>query len=438
MEQLERKLGLVASLSVVVASMIGTGIFSTLGPIQSMAGNTLYAVFMWLAGGLVAIFGALTYAELATRIPKAGGEYVYLQKEYGEWASYLSGWVSVFVAFPTPVALAAVLSSRYLFQSLLLSGIMDSGSESTFLFFSPLALVWIFFFVHSIGTRASGRWQILITSAKVLVVGGLAFLGLLSGATVDPGSFSLAGSIPDISELSVGLLWISFAYNGWNATAYLAEEVENPKRILPKALAGGTAFVMVLYLCLALQTNTDSGDEMTVFSDMAEIAFGFVSPELWNLIFFAILLSSLSVNMFLAPRVSYALARDGLAPKFLSKLGKRSGVPERALFLQSLVTTVYLLTSSFSFILTYAGFTLLIFPILAVFGLYKIRRQKITEQADFYSLFGYPITPLLYVLPSVLLLVVSAKSRPLESACALLLLGVGYLVYRWQKNKSNP
>lgn len=434
---LRRRLGVSTAASVVVASMIGTGIFTTSGLLLRDLGSGWLVLACWALGGLLALSGSLCYAELSTMMPQAGGEYVYLREIYGPWAGFLTGWTSFFVGFAAPIAAAGVACAEYLAAAGLLSHHWAATKGTA------ITLVLALTLVHYRGVR-SGAWaQNFLTALKLLLIGGLVVLGFLWGG----GDWQPLGSTEfwsggHWSQLGVAMLWVMFAYSGWNSSSYLAEEVREPGRTLPRSLLLGTLTVAGIYLVVnllffyAAPVNELSG-VIAIGKVAAEGLFGGRAANWFSLLIAAALLSSLSAYIFIGPRVYYAMARDGLFFRFAARVHPRFETPALSIAAQSLCAVVMILTGTFEELLTYIGFALGIFPWMAVLGVVLLRRRRPAQERP-YRVWGYPLVPLFFLLVWAWILVVGFVNRPGPSLLALATVAAGIPVYRLTVGRRRP
>lgn len=442
---LTRQLGFWTATLVVVASMIGSGIFGNTGIIQHAVANPGYVMVLWLIGGLLALSGALCYAELSTVMPHAGGEYVYLKNIFGLLPSFLTGWVSFVVAFSAPAASAALLSSEYAEKTVAL---LDPTSPLVPFLQSPVnqkivacGMVMLFTAIHMFGVRAGGYLQNILTVVKLGLVLAFVGAGLYVALfvqntpvteTVSPGNAIAWGGT------GVGLLYVTFAYSGWNSAAYLAEEVKDPKKTLPRALIVGTLITTTLYVLLNLVyylavPADELAGEKAVAAMSAGSLFGARVSALFNLGFFFILMSTLSATIMLGPRVYFAMARDNLFFQAASRVSPRFGTPIVSFVLQGLLAILYIISGTYEQIQTYMGFALAIFPVVAVFGLMKLRKDR-PDLRDHYRTPWYPLTPLFFILVSVFVMVASLIYSYEECLIALAVVFSGVpLYFAWMR-----
>jgi APA family basic amino acid/polyamine antiporter len=435
--QLKGKLGLFPLTNIVIANMIGAGIFTTSGLLMADLRNPLLMMGLWIAGGVVALCGALSYGELGAAMPRAGGEYVFLSRLYHPVLGFLSGWVSFFVGFSAPIAASAIGFSEYLsraFPVLVQPGILPDSIESAVLkkFFAILVIV-LFTAIHIRGIVFGARIQNLLTLLKVGLILGLVIFGFILGT----GSFAhlsqarpLVLNFGGIKSIGLALMWIMFAYSGWNASAYIGSEIKNPGKNLPRSLLLGTGSVILVYFFINLYfLYAIPPEKMPGVISVAGLAAGSsFGSDLENFISVLVgfaLFSSLSAFVILGPRVYYSMAVEGYFFKFAADVHPRFGVPGKSIIMQGLFAAVMVLIGTFDQVLTYMGFSLGIFPILAVAGIFKIRKQENIP----YKSPGYPFAQLLFIFFGVAILFLSFFERPAESSVALGTVAVGVPVY---------
>ena len=441
---LTRKIGLFPVTNIVIANMIGAGIFTTSGLLMQDLHHPGLMIVLWLVGGLMAVCGALSYGELGAAIPRAGGEYVFLSRLFHPVFGFLSGWVSFFAGFSAPIAASAIGFSEYLmraFPGIGRIGIFPSDLEPVIAkkVFAILIII-IFTSIHIKGIHFGSKVQNLLTALKVGLIVGLVVLGFSIGS----GSFQhlSQGGPLDLSfggwkTMGLGLMWIMFAYSGWNASAYIGSEVKNPARNLPRSLILGTGTVILLYFLLnLLYVYAIPPPDMEGVISIGGLAvgnlFGKSFDNILSLFISFALFSSLSAYLILGPRVYYSMAKDGLFFKFAAKVHPKHGVPAKSIILQGAIASVLVLFGTFDQILTYMGFSLGLFPLLAVIGVFKLRRLK----AGPYKMPGFPVAPLFYLLGGISILTLGYFERPFESSIAVATVLLGIPAYlKFNKNR---
>jgi len=424
---LERRIGPFTASCVVVANVIGAGIFTTSGFIARDLVNPGAVLLIWVAGGILALAGALSYSELGAALPEAGGEYVYLREAYGPLVGFLSGWMSFFIAFSGAIAAVALAFAHYLAH--FFPTVAPPGPGGIVL---AIALVWVLTALHSLGLGPGGFVQRLITVANVAAL----LLLVLAGFLVGNGDVShfRGGGEAVWRNFPVSLVFVMFAYSGWNAASYLAGEVREPGRNVPLALLAGTLVVTVLYLGLnafylyALAIPEMSG--VVAIAEKASVtAFGQVAAHFVTGALMLALVGSTSAMVLAGPRIYYAMARDGVFPKAMAAVHPRFHTPSRAIFLQSVWTTLLIYISArFESLVVYTGFALVIFAALAVLAVFvlRVRRPDLPRP---YRVPLYPLLPGLFVLAFVVIAVFTFRVFPKESLLGLLTVAAGVPFY---------
>jgi len=436
-EKLKRQLGLFPATNIVIANMVGAGIFTTSGLLMAGLHDPILMMVLWAVGGIIALCGALSYGELGAAMPEAGGEYLFLSKLYNPLFGFLSGWVSFMVGFSAPIAASALGFSQYFCRAVPVlpawldkAGIMNASWTGKLL---AVSIILIFTFIHYRGIKYGARIQNVLTLLKVALIMTLLIAGFTSGKG-DMGNFSKGSNIaPGIAgwkTIGLSLMWIMFAYSGWNASTYLGSEIKNPLKILPKSLLYGTGIVIILYLGInMLYVYGINPETMKGVISVGGLAmgnlFGRSADILFSLLIAFALFSSLSAFIIIGPRVYYSMAKDGLFFKSAGRIHKKYKVPSNSILLQCIIAVIMVLSGTFEQVLTYMGFALGIFPILAVFGVIKLRRDN--QKAI--RLPGYPITQILFITTGLLILGLSYAERPMESSIAALTVIAGIPAY---------
>ncbi|SNC77523.1 amino acid/polyamine/organocation transporter, APC superfamily [Hymenobacter gelipurpurascens] len=419
------KISVLTGIAIVVANMVGTGVFTSLG-FQVLGIQSGFALLMlWVVGGVIALCGALSYGELAAAMPRSGGEYHYLSQIYHPALGFLSGWVSATVGFAAPTALAAMALGKY--------------AQSVWPSIPPTALsvsvVVALTAVHALSRQAGSRLQVVITSVKVLVL--VAFISAgWAAATPQPLAF-LPHTSSDWKQLlspafAVSLVYVSYAYSGWNAAVYLTGEVREPQRNLPRILLIGTAIVLGLYVGLnfiflySTPISKLAGQVEVGFVAATEL-FGIGLGRLMGGIIAVLLVSTVSSMVFAGPRIVQVMGEDLPALRWLGHTSKNA-IPVRAIIFQAALTLLFIVSATFEAVLLYAGFVLSLFTFLTVLGLFVLRWRQ-PDLPRPYRAWGYPITPLLFLGLNGWTLWFIAQDKPTETRYGLLTLTIGLLVY---------
>ena len=427
------KIGPLTGTSIVIANMVGTGVFTSLG-FQVIGIQSGFALLMlWAVGGLIALCGAVSYAELASAMPRSGGEYHYLSRIYHPALGFLSGWVSATVGFAAPTALAALALGKYaqsVWPTLHATGL-------------SVGVVLLLALVHGSSSRLGSRLQVVITALKVTVL--LVFIGAgLSAGPAQPLSFA-----PDAASwqallspvFAVSLVYVSYAYSGWNAAVYLTGEISQPQRNLSRILLSGTAVVLVLYVGLnyVFLRSTPLAQlkgQLEVGYVAANSLFGPAVGRLMGAVIAALLVSTISSMVFAGPRIVQTMGEDLPALRWLAPRS-RAGIPVRALLLQTSLTLLFILKQDFSAVMVYAGFVLNLFTFLTVFGVFILRWREPSLPRP-YRAWGYPLTPLLFLGLSGWTLIFILRDKPTESLYGLATLAGGLLVYALARRIGRP
>ena len=431
--KLKRKLGLFPAANIVVANIIGAGIFTTSGLLIAELKSPLLMLFLWVAGGFIALCGAISYGELGAAMPASGGEYLFLSRLYHPLIGFLSGWVSITVGFSAPIAASAIGFSEYFSRAIPAFASVPSQKLLS------IAVIVLFTAIHFRGVEFGSKVQNYLTILKVLLIVGLITAGFLAGdgevGNLSGGS-SLNADFGGWKTIGLSLMWIMFAYSGWNASTYIGSEIKNPSRNLPGSLIIGTGLVILLYLGLnILFIYAIPAAEMEGVISVGGLAmsnlFGPSADVVFSLLIAFALFSSLSAFMIIGPRVYYSMAEDGLLFKSVAKIHPRFGVPSTAILLRGLIAIVLTLSGTFEQILTYMGFSLGIFPLLSVIGVIKLRLAGKSPL----QLPGYPFIQLIFVAVSIFILILALLERPMESSIAILTVLAGIPVYFFFRRK---
>lgn len=442
---LERRIGFVSATVIVIANMVGTGIFTTSGYMLQEIGHPVGVFLAWGAAGLLALSGALCYGELGAMYPRAGGEYVFLKECFGPLPAFLSGWVSLIVGFSAPIAAASVAFAVYLIRAigLLNNGLPDGFSFSLpFLTFSPVTVIAVCVIfsltaVHYLSLFL-GTWvQGILTGLKIGVMVLIISAAMFYGESVQNDLYRLSGGWDLVFSqgFAISLIYASFAYSGWNASAYMGAEIKDPARSIPLSLLCGTGVVVVLYLLMNLAyvrvlPQSEMSGVLEVTGAAAARIFGPSVSGVVNGSIALSILSVISVMIMTGPRVYFAMARDGLFFKVFGKIRESGKTPGYAVLLQAGIAASMVLTASFEALMVYVGFTLGIFTTLTVIGMVNLRRRA-PDHARPYKAFGYPLTPAVFVCGNLWITGYAIVTRPVVSLFGLGTILAGLILYRW-------
>jgi len=428
---LARKLGPFAATNIVVANMIGAGIFTTSGLLMADLRSPLLLLLLWVFAAILALCGALCYAELGATMPKAGGEYAFLSELFHPVAGFLSGWVSFFVGFSAAIAASSLGCGEYLAAAF--PDLFSWGDPQLLKRLLAIAIIAVFTLIHVRGLEFGTKIQNILTALKVLLIVVFIAAGFVLG-NGDVGHFlegeAFTFDFGGFKVIGLSLMWIMFAYSGWNASAYLGSEIRDPERNLPLSLLAGTGVVAVLYLLLNLlfvyaASPAEMSGVISIGGLTAGNLFGSSMQSVISLLIAFALLSSISAFIILGPRVYYAMARDGQFFTIAARIHPVFRTPYKSIIIQGLIASVMVMTGTFDQLLTYLGFSLGIFPLLAVFGVFILRRQGRSRV----RMPLYPVAPAFFLVVSTAILVLAYLERPVESTIAILTVAAGIPAY---------
>ncbi len=427
----KHKIGFNTAVAIVIANMIGTGVFTSLG-FQVLGIESGFAILMlWVVGGVLALCGALTYGEIGSAFPESGGEYNYLTKLYHPAIGFASGWVSVTVGFAAPIAAAAMALAQYVTK-------IYSNVNPVVL---ALTVIILITGIHSVNLKAGSLFQRIFTVVKIVCI--VMFIGF--------GLFHVPDHVTDFSASSSAwknvfsttfagsLIYVTYAYSGWNAASYISGEISDVKKNLPRALFVGTLIVMVIYTLLNFVflysvPIPELKGVVEVGYLSANKIFGVQLGQFMSLVIALLLISTISAMVLAGPRVMQSMGNNIKGLKFFAASNKNN-VPYIAIIFQSVIAIVLVLTSSFQSLITYVGFTLNLFTFLTVFGIFILRyKHKHVETS--YKTFLYPITPVLFLLIILWILINIMIEKPQESLYGLGTVILGLIIY-FITNKQN-
>ncbi len=417
------KIGFYTAISLVIANMIGTGVFTSLG-FQLFDLHSVFTIMvLWLLGGIISFCGALVYGELGVAIPRSGGEYAYLTKLMHPSVGFLSGWVSSTVGFSAPVALASMALGTYV------NKIIPEINITV----CALSIVAIITLIHATNLKAGSQFQKVLTFLKLLVIICFIVAGFIHTPehtiTIAPQSFSWNEIMS--SGFWVSLIYVSYAYSGWNAASYIAGDMQDPKRNLPKALLIGTLIVTVIYVLLNfIFLYSAPMSELTGVLEIGHVSASYIFGEaigrMMSIVIAFLLVSSISAMIMAGPRIIKTMGEDLSLLSFLSKTNKHD-VPYVAVITQSLITVLLIVTAQFEAVLTFVGFSLSIFTFLTVSSIFILRYKKLETTG--YKTWGYPVTPIIFLALNGFTLYFVFVQKPTESLLGLLNVAIGGIVY---------
>ena len=423
---------LVTATAIVVADMVGVGVFTSLGFQVKDITSGFSLLLLWIVGGIVAMCGAISYAELASMFPRSSGEYNFLRRIYHPALGFLAGWLSGTVGFAAPVALAAMAFGIY-FKSV----IPDFPP-----LVSGLVVVWLVSLIHLSGLRHISLFQNVWTAIKLVMIVVFIIAGFALGT---PQPISFVPSRIDFTHIIsapffISLVFVMYSYSGWNAATYIIGELRDPHHTLPRALFFGTIIVSVLYVALnAVFLYTTPMSALSGQLDVAMIAgnsiFGAFGGRIVGALICLGLISSISAMVWIGPRVTMTMGEDLPLLRFFARKSG-TGVPARAILLQLTVATLLLLTQSFEAVLDFIQFSLTLSSFLTVLGVIVLRVSR-PEIARPYRAWGYPATPLIFLTVMLFMMYYLIVNRPLQSVAGLAIMLVGLLIYGMSRLFSN-
>ena len=405
--------------------MVGTGVFTSLGFQLVDIQSPLVLLLLWVVGGIVALCGALCYAELGAAMPRSGGEYHYVGELFHPSLGFVSGWVSATIGFAAPTALVAMTFGAYL------QAVFPTVSPTL----AALLLVVTTSLAHAWNRQTSASVQVIFTSLKVIIIIGfcLAAISLVS----DPQSVPLAPTASDgrllvSSAFAVSLIYVNYAYTGWNAASYIAGEMTNPARHLPWVLALGTLVVLVLYVALnyvflSVAPIEDMVGKVEIGYIAASHAFGQQGGKIMSLVLAALLISTASAMILAGPRVLKVIGDDFHMLRFLGHVNVH-GVPYVAVAALCLMTILLILSGTFEAVLVFTGFTLSLNTLITVLGVFVLRSRRPADSLPF-RVPLYPLPPLVFTALTIWTLTFILIERPIEGLLGLAIVLTGLALY---------
>jgi APA family basic amino acid/polyamine antiporter len=412
------------AVAIVVSNMIGTGVYTSLGLQAAGVHSILALIFIWITGGFVALCGALTYGELAARISKSGGEYVFLSKIFHPSLGFLSGFISMTIGFAAPMAITAIALGTYAGNLIPVTPMLIA-----------IIVIVVLTILNSSSFRTGANFNFFATSINILLILTLCIMGFVKGH--HPG-FSFTFQQSDIKQIinpsfAVSLVYVSFAYSGWNSAAYITHQIKNPVRNLPLILITGTLIVMTLYTLLNfvfLYTVplSDLEGKVDVAFLAAQNIFGQSGGKFVAVLISIGLIASINSLLILGPRVTQAIADDYNPLNFLGTENK-NGSPFYATILLTVIALTLIWTSTFEQIMTLIGFTLSMFTIMSVMGIFVLRYKMKKNGEDFYHTFGYPFIPVFFILIEGCMMIYVFINRTVQSLTGIGITLIGLIIY---------
>jgi APA family basic amino acid/polyamine antiporter len=441
---LERRLGPLDAAAIIVANVIGAGILFTPPLVAAAIPNASWFLGAWLAGGALAFAGAMAYAELAALRPRAGGEYVYLREAFGPLLAFLTGWTSFVAGFTGAIAASAIVLTLYLDR------FVPGAANSTPFFVLPIPFVPLTFSRQTliaiaaivlmawIHLRGVGPGRIMGNVLAALKVSALLMFIALGVAIGSGSSANLTASAGPVigSAWLLALIPVMFTYSGWNAAGYIAEEIRDPGRNVPRAFALGTGAVIAIYLALnvlylyVLPVGDLAKVQGSVLDVIADRLLGARAGDVMGIVSIISLAASISAMTFAGPRVYYAMARDGLFFASAATVHPKYRTPAAAIVAQSCWASLLVLSGSADALTNYTGFAIVLFAGIAVTSLFVLRARQPDAPRPFKAI-GYPIAPAVFVVACALIVANAIYSRPASTGAGLIVMAAGIPLYLW-------
>jgi APA family basic amino acid/polyamine antiporter len=446
--ELKRQLNLFDAVMVISGDMIGIGIFVTTGVIAETLPSPGGVLLVWVLGGLLALTGALSCAELSASLPYAGGDYIYIREAYGKLMGFLSGWSSFLVTFSGAIAFLAVGFNGFMSFFFPVLGSNEAIFSLAVPFFPinvtvgtafSIIVVLLISGLHCFGVRLGTVTQNILTTLKIGALLGIIVLGVFFGQG-DTAHFTPLfdwAKISNFSLFAAAFIPAIFAYSGWNAIIYIAGEVKDPERNLPRALLWANLIVIALYLAINLVyiygvPVTQMKGALRVSEVATTALFGYQTSVWITAIITVSILGALNVVTMIGPRIYYAMARDGVFFQGLTRVHPTFATPTNAIMLQALWACVLILTGSFGTLFTYVSVIITLFSALTV-GSVIVLRFKRPELKRPYKLWGYPVVPVLFILAHLWIVWGSLMEKPRDSLWGVIIVSLGIPAYLiWQ------
>lgn len=425
MKDLKHKIGWKTATAIVVSNMIGTGVFTTLGFQVVELQNTITIFLLWLIGGVLALFGAFCYAELGTFFKGNGGDYIYLSKTYHPILGYLSSWISLVIGFSSPVSLAALAMAKYM-----------SVFQGDFGTFFAIAVILLVALALSFSLSLSGKFHNFFTFIKVSFVVVLIIIGVLLSQNPVHTSINFNSSWEQeilFPAFATSLVFVTYAYTGWNSASYIAGEIDKPQKNLPKSLIIGTVFVTFCYVFINyIMLKHAPIDALKGKEDVMGIAanymFGTTFGKIVNVFIALQLVATISGYLWVGSRITQATASENKLWSFLAIKNKKN-IPVRAIFAHAIIAIIIISTGSFKQIFLYTAFVLQLLSTLAISTAFFLKKsdRKLFKSNLFY------VFPTIFVLFSGYILYFTFINNPKESIIGLVIVIIGILLYLFDK-----
>ena len=422
------KIGWKTAAALVISNMIGTGVFTSLGYQISDLKNTTSILLLWLIGGILALMGAFIYSELASKFKQSGGDYIYLSRTFHPLFGYLSSWISLFVGFSAPISLAALAMGKYLN----IFG-FELGKEFA------IAMILIVAIFQSFSLNLSSKFQNIFTILKVVFIIFLIAIGFYYTPEIQPNAILFDSSWKGellLPAFATSLVYVTFAYTGWNSASYIVEEINQPKKNLPKALFIGVIFVTISYVLLNyVFLKHASSTALSGQENVANISFANLlgNNVKWVSCFIALqLIATISGYLWIGSRLTQATARENKLWSFMAKENKNR-IPVRAIWVHTAISILLIFSGDFEVIFTYTSFVLQILATLAVCTAFFIKQDELTiiKSKFFYVL------PALFLAFSLYICYFVLMQKPKESLFGLGIIALGIILFYFDKRIEN-
>ena len=421
------KIGWKTAAALVISNMIGTGVFTSLGYQIYDLKNTYSILLLWIIGGFLALIGAFIYSELASKFKQSGGDYIYLSRTFHPVFGYLSSWISLFVGFSAPISLAALAMSKYL-------NILGFNFGKEF----AIAMILIVAVFQSFSLNLSSKFQNVFTVLKVVFILILIGIGLYFVPTIEPNAIVVDNTWKQellLPAFATSLVYVTFAYIGWSSASYIIDEIDQPKKNLPKALFIGVTFVTFSYICLNfIFLKHASADSLAGQEDVANIAFANLlgNNVKWVSCFIALqLIATISGYLWIGSRLTQATARENKLWSFMAKENKNR-IPVRAIWVHTTISILLIFSGDFEVIFTYTSFVLQVLATLAICTVFFIKRDELTiiKSRLFYLL------PTIFLAFSLYICYFVLTQKPKESLIGLGIIFLGLIIFYFDKRIS--
>ena len=421
------KIGWKTAAALVISNMIGTGVFTSLGYQIYDLKNTYSILLLWIIGGFLALIGAFIYSELASKFKQSGGDYIYLSRTFHPVFGYLSSWISLFVGFSAPISLAALAMSKYL-------NILGFNFGKEF----AIAMILIVAVFQSFSLNLSSKFQNVFTVLKVVFILILIGIGLYFVPTIEPNAIVVDNTWKQellLPAFATSLVYVTFAYTGWNSASYIIEEIDQPKKNLPKALFIGVIFVTIAYVFLNyVFLKHASAISLVGKEDVANISFRNLlgSNVKWVSCFIALqLIATISGYLWIGSRLTQATARENKLWSFMAKENKNR-IPVRAIWVHTTISILLIFSGDFEVIFTYTSFVLQVLATLAICTAFFIKRDELTiiKSRFFYLL------PTIFLAFSLYICYFVLTQKPKESLIGLGIIFLGLIIFYFDKRIS--